>query len=253
MRAALAILILALGLAPAAAETIVASLSTSQVRITSNYTGSQIVVFGVIERDAQSGSRVGGYDVVVTVRGPSQALTVREKQRLGPIWINREQQKFVRIPAYLGVFSSAPIREVTADTLRRRLRLGVDAVVNDPEVTLDRGELDEPFREALVRLRTRELLFVEDERGVTFLTPTLFRTAIPLPANAPPGGYAIEIALFSDDVLLSRAQAGFEVVKTGFEQHLAELATDWSFVYGAGTALAALLFGWVANAIFRRD
>jgi uncharacterized protein (TIGR02186 family) len=237
----------------ARAESLVASLSTSQVRITSNYTGSQVVVFGAIERDAQSVARAGPYQVAVTVRGPRQAVTVREKAQTGLVWINREQQKFIDIPAYLGVFTSAPLAEIGNPGLRARLRIGVQAVVNAPDVTMDRGEADDRFREALGRIKARELLFVEDERGTTFLTPTLFRTPIPLPVTAPPGDYEVDVALFADGVLLARTATSFEVIKIGFEEQIATLAEDWSALYGLGMALVALLFGWLANVIFRRD
>lgn len=254
MRRLLPWLLLVLAAAsPARAETLIASLSTSQVRITSNYTGSQIVVFGAIERDAQTVARAGPYQVAVTVRGPRQAVTVREKSRTGLAWINREQQKFIEIPAYLGVFTSAPLNDIGTEDLRRRLRIGIRPVVEAPDVTMDRGEEDDRFREALARLKTKELLFVEDERGTTFLTANLFRTAVPLPVTAPPGDYEVDVTLFADGVLLARAGTSFEVVKTGFEQRLADLAIDWAALYGLATAAVALLFGWLATVIFRRD
>ena len=103
---------------PAAAETLVTSISHTRVLITSNYTGASIAVFGAIERDAQTVSRGAAYDIVVTVRGPRQALVVREKEPLGPVWLNQEQQKFPDAPAYLGVFSSRPLAEITSDVLR---------------------------------------------------------------------------------------------------------------------------------------
>jgi uncharacterized protein (TIGR02186 family) len=74
-----------------------------------------------------------------------------------------------------------------------------------------------------------------------------------VPATAPPGNYDVEIALFADNVLLSRAHTSFELVKIGFEQRVAAMARDWSAAYGAATAGVALLFGWLASVIFRRD
>jgi uncharacterized protein (TIGR02186 family) len=243
----------ALSAAGARAETLVTSLSSHRVEIASNYTGSDVVVFGAIERDAQTVARSGDYDVVVTVRGPEQAVVVREKSSFGPIWLNREQQKFPKTPAYLGVFASRPLPEITAEPFRRRHRVGIEAVVGAADFTMDRGSLDEPFREALVRLKGREGLYVEVDRGVTFLTPAIFRAAIPLPAIAPPGPYEVEVVLFSDGALLSRDRTHFELVKIGFEQQVGELARDRSLLYGLATVCLALLFGWAANVIFRRD
>ena len=68
--------------------------------INSNYTGTAIAVFGAIERDAQTVARASPYDVVVTVRGPGQFLDGAQKERLGPVWLNQEQQKFPEAPAY---------------------------------------------------------------------------------------------------------------------------------------------------------
>jgi uncharacterized protein (TIGR02186 family) len=252
-RALPAILVLLCTSLPAAAETLITSLSTHRVLITSNYTGTSLAMFGAIERDAQTVSRATAYDVVVTVRGPRQSLVVREKEPFGLVWINQEQQKFPDVPAYLGVFSSRPLDEITGAALRARQKIGLAAIINAPDFTLDRGNADEPFRQALLRLKLREALYLEDPRGIAFLTPAIFRAAIPLPATAPPGNYDVEILLFSGTVILTRAQTNFELVKTGFEQQVGEVARDWAPLYGTMTAAVALLFGWFASIVFRRD
>ena len=53
-------------------------------------------------------------------------------------------------------------------------------------------------------------------------------------------------------MLLARTQTQFELLKSGFEQRVGELARDWSALYGGATGLA-LLFGWIASVVFRRD
>jgi uncharacterized protein (TIGR02186 family) len=238
---------------PAAAESLATALSSHRVLITSNYTGTAVAVFGAVERDAQTVSRGAGYDLVVTVKGPRQSLVVREKEKLGPVWLNREQQKFPDAPAYLAVLASRPLAEITSPTLRRRQRIGLHALLFAEDFTYDRGGADEPFRDALLRLKRREGLYLEQERGVTFLTPSLFRASIPLPATAPPGNYDVEVVLLADTVILARTQTSFELVKTGFEQQVGEIARDWAPLYGAMTAAVALLFGWFASVVFRRD
>lgn len=237
----------------ARAENLITSLSNHRVLINSNYTGTEIAVFGAIERDAQTVARATGYDVVVTVRGPRQFLVVREKERLGPVWINQEQQKFPTAPAYLNVMTSRPIEEITSDQLRQRQKIGLRAIINSTDFTNERGGVDRQFREALYRLKAQEGLYLEEERGVTFLTADLFRASIPLPATAPPGEYNVEVALFADTVILARTTTHFELVKTGFEEQVGSIARDWSLLYGFATAALALFFGWVANMIFRRD
>jgi uncharacterized protein (TIGR02186 family) len=251
---AVGILLILLGtMASARAETLITSLSNHRVLINSNYTGTLIAVFGAIERDAQTVARGTGYDVVVTVRGPRQFLTVREREPLGPIWINQEQQKFPSVPAYISVLSSRSLAEITSEQLRQRQKIGLGAIVNATDFTNQRAGADKPFREALYRIKAQEGLYLEDERGVTFLTPDIFRASIPLPATAPPGNYDVEVTLFADTVILARTTTNFELVKTGFEEQVGAVARDWSLFYGLATAAIALFFGWLANLIFRRD
>jgi uncharacterized protein (TIGR02186 family) len=238
---------------PARAEALLISLSVSRVAVNSSYTGSSIVVFGSVERDAQTVARAGGYDLVVTVRGPRQSLTVREKERLGPIWLNRAQQKFAEVPAFLAVLASRPLTALAGEPSRQRLRIGLDAIVASPDLTLASDRVDDPFRSALLRLRAGQKLFIEDEAAVQFLTPTLFRATVPLPATAPVGRYDVEAVLFASGASIARQESRFELVKTGFERRMAVFARDWAPAYGILAIGAALLFGWLASVIFRRD
>jgi uncharacterized protein (TIGR02186 family) len=102
-------------------------------------------------------------------------------------------------------------------------------------------------------LRGEQGLYLERTNAVTFLTPTLFRTAIPLPADAPIGSYEVDVKLFADGVMIARERSAFELYKVGFEQLVANAARHHGFVYGLGTAGLALLVGWLASVVFRRD
>ncbi|NGM35472.1 hypothetical protein G4G93_16345 [Methylobacterium sp. DB0501] len=252
MRAVLALL-LWMAVGAARAESLVVSLSFTRLAVTSTYTGASVAVFGAIERDGQAAARSGGYDVVVTIRGPRQSLTVREKEALGPVWVNRAQQKFADVPSFLAVLSSRPVTAVADEATRRRLRLGLQAIVAAPDLTLAAPAPDDPFREALLRLRRRERLFTESEAGVRFLSPSVFRATAPLPATAPVGAYDVEVVLLAGGVPLARHEGRFDLVKSGVEQGIATLARDWSLAYGLAAGALALISGWLASVIFRRD
>lgn len=253
MRAVLA-LAFALGVASSArAETLVTTLSSNQVLINSTYTGEDIVVFGAIERDARTIARSGPYDVVVTVRGPRRDFTVREREKLGFIWINRTQRHFNDVPGYLAVLSSRPLTMVATLPLRQRMRLSIDAMLTPDNLSSSMVVSESRFRAALRRLEERAGRFIENDRGVTFLTPTLFRARIPVPATAPTGQYEVEVQVFADEIPLTRMTDNFEVLKTGFEQRMAIAAREHKFLYGFATGGLALLFGWLASVLFRRD
>ncbi len=241
------------GLVPAMAETLVTSLSTHRVAITSNYTGAEIVVFGAIERDGATVARAAPYDIVITVRGPRRTAIVREKEQFGPAWMNRAQRRFVDLPVYLAVLATRPVDEVAGATLRQRQKIGIDANITPPGVELNLDTAESRFRRALRRIRSADGLFIENGRGVTFLTPSIFRAPISLPAIAPTGSYEVEIVLIVGGALLSRQITNFEVIKTGFEQTVVSSAHNRPVLYGFSAACLALVFGWVASVIFRRD
>ncbi|MEO8300523.1 MAG: TIGR02186 family protein, partial [Rhizomicrobium sp.] len=80
----------------ASAEDLVSGISQDTIQITSNYTGTDIVVFGAIERP----QGVQGRNIVVVVRGPDQDMTVRRRNRIAGIWINSDAARFEGMPAY---------------------------------------------------------------------------------------------------------------------------------------------------------
>jgi uncharacterized protein (TIGR02186 family) len=234
----------------ARAEDLVATISSSHVQINSTYTGAELVVFGVIERDGRVGARTQPYDVVVTARGPDGNTVVREKVRFGPIWVNLDQRKFVEVPATLAVLSNRPLDDIADVDRRRRYRLGLDMQVGPGGTDL---AWDAAFRDALIRLKAEAQLYVQEPKGVDFLSPTIFRATVPVPATAPVGRYRVEISLLADGVEIARSLTGFEVAKVGFEQAVARSARTHSLLYGLLTVSIALAFGWLATIIFRRD
>ena len=112
---------------------------------------------------------------------------------------------------------------------------------------------DDPFRAALIRIKDERDLYLEEPKGVTFLTPTLFRSSIPLPAEAPIGTYEVDVKLFADGAMIARTSSALEIFKVGFEQFVANAARDWGVLYGLATVMMALLTGWFASVVFRRD
>ncbi len=104
--------------APAAPEQLVTALSNETVSITSNFTGSRLVVFGTIERDAQTVSRSARYEVVVAVSGPPTSVVTRRKDRTAGLWINRDSERIRQVPSFHAVLSTAPLAAVAPDATR---------------------------------------------------------------------------------------------------------------------------------------
>jgi hypothetical protein len=212
---------------PAAAERLVTSISRHQVMVNSNFTGTSIVLFGTVEPDSPAvRRRATGYDLVVTVTGPKQTIVEHRKERMLGIWANMGSRTFLNVPSYLAVLSNQPIEQITnADTVRQ-LQLGLADKLLPQQLGND---------------------------GVTLLTPTVFRAEISLPAETPIGNYDVDVKVFAEGALLTRANSAFEIIKVGFEQFVATAAQDYGLLYGLTTAMMAIMTGWFAAVVFRRD
>ena len=239
----------------ARAERLIVSVSNHRVTVTSNYSGEELVLFGSVEKDDATPPGRGNYDLVVTVSGPRAELLTRRKERKFGIWINTDSRQFLSVPSYLAVFANRPIDAIAPPDVQRRQQLGLNNVLLTQRVGSDYANVvtTDPFRSAFVRLRSERGLYREATSAVTFLTPTLFRTGIPLPAEVPIGTYEVEIKLFASGALVAKADTAFDIVKVGFEQYIANAARNHGFVYGMLTAMMALMSGWMASIVFRRD
>jgi len=238
-----------------AAERLVTSVSTHRVLITSNFTGTNVVLFGAIEEEGKPVERTAGYDVVVTVRGPAETVVARRKSRMLGIWVNAESRQFIDVPSYLAVLSSRPPQELGAPEFLRRNSIGLANHTLRQRIGADFGDVvpQDPFRVAFLRVKMDQALYHEEPTGVTFITPRLFRATVPIPGIAPTGTYEVETLLLSAGEVITREATAIEVVKTGFEELLATAARDHGFLYGIVTAFLAIGTGILANFLFRRE
>jgi uncharacterized protein (TIGR02186 family) len=253
--AAAVMLGVALAATPAAAERLVTSISRHQVLVNSNFTGTSIVLFGTVEPDSAAARRRTAYDLVVTVTGPKQTVVARRKERVLGIWTNLGSRTFLNAPSYLAVLSNQPLEQITSAEIVRQQKLGIADKVFPQQLGADVGDAvrDDPFRANFLRLKTQHELYVQRTNGVTLLTPMVFRAEITLPAEAPIGNYDVDVKVFADGMLLTSGNSAFEIIKVGFEQFVANAAQDYGLFYGITTAMMALMTGWFAAVVFRRD
>jgi uncharacterized protein (TIGR02186 family) len=233
-----------------AAEDIVSGVSTDLIQIRSDFTGTEVVVFGALE-GTDPATAIQDYDVVVVLRGPEVELTVRRKERVLGIWINRAQIDFGKMPGYYYLGSTSPIEDIAPPQLLSRFQLGAEILGE----TLDDSIGDEEemiFRAAAIRNLAREQLFIETPEGIEFLSQTLFRSRIPVPATVPPGEYHAEVYLFRAGTLLTLQSSPVFVDKTGLERRIYEFAYSASLSYGLFTVLISCAFGLLGFALFRQ-
>jgi uncharacterized protein (TIGR02186 family) len=246
------------GLAPpAAAERLVTSLSEHRVMVTSSFNGSEVVLFGGIERDTGALPLRGNYDIAITVTGPRQDIVTFRKERVLGIWVNYESRVFENAPSYLAVLSNRPLQAISNTDTLRRLQLGLENIAlpqrNDSASAAADDVPRETFRKAFLKLKDEHGLYRQESNGVTFLTPALFQASIALPAEVPTGTYEIEVKLFADGMMIARAPSALEIYKAGFEQFVTSSAQSHGVLYGLATSMMAVLTGWFASVVFRRE
>ncbi len=251
--AALSVALVLAAAGSARAEKLTVALSTPEVTINSNFTGTTVTVFGVIDRDAKSVSGVGGYDIAVLLLGPRETVVARRKERILGIWANAASETFEAVPSFYALSTSVAVADLATAPVLDRLQLGFDnvafrysgrAFANDPAAAR--------FREAFIRLKDRAGLYSQ-EVGVNFIGSLIFRTTFRLPANIPVGAYTADAYLFSDRLLIARADDKLRVTKTGLEDTMSTFARNQSLLYGLICVALALTIGWLGGVIFRRD
>lgn len=85
------------------------------------------------------------------------------------------------------------------------------------------------------------------------LNERLFRVDFELPAKVSTGTYLVETYLFRDGVAVAAQTLPLVVNKIGFEAAIYSFAQQQPPLYGLASIVVALLVGWTAHLIFRRN
>lgn len=250
MRALLPLLLAALLLAlPARAnEEIVLGLSQAEVSITTNFNGSEILVYGAVKRDQPipDGPEL---QVVMTVSGPSEPVIVRRKEKRFGIWVNTEAVEVDRAPSYYAVVTSAPMGEVLKRTEDLRHKVSIPRAIRSVGAPMEIADAAS-FTQALIRIRKAAEQYQVIEGGVTVDEQTLFRAAVRLPAALTEGAYDTRIFLTRSGNVVAQYETIIDVRKVGLERWLFTLSRENAFLYGLMSLAIAIAAGWGASAIF---
>ncbi len=238
-----------LGNTAARAQDLSSGLSTDVIQITSNFTGTEIVLFGALEDTSHAiQDRNATSDVIVVIRGPDTDITVRRKDRIAGLWINRKQVALEGLPGYYFLASTRPLNRIAAPAILDRFGLGTNHLTAR---TTGAGDEGPAFLSAAVRTYTREGLYRESG-SIEFLGRTLFRARIPVPATVPDGPYKAEVYLFQNGGVVSAQSSPLYVDKSGFERRVYNYASRDGALYGLATVIMAILLGWLSFAIVRQ-
>ena len=242
--------LLLLAFPAAAQESVIGRLSQNQVSITANFDGSEIFVYGAVKRDAPTPVTAPPLHIAITVEGPSRPSTVRRKERIFGIWVNRSVMVVDEAPSFYTVATTAPLNEIMSTRAREEYGIGLDRVVRlSGPVPGIRNPTN--FTDALIRINQRSELYTQLEGMVDLAEETLFSTRIALPSNLTEGDYLTRMYLLRGREVVNVSQTTIFVRKEGLERWIYTLAHEQPLIYGIASILMALVFGWGASEIFR--
>ena len=118
------VLFVFLSAVPAMAEEVVAGLSQTRISISTNFDGSEILIFGAVKRE-ETIPDAPPLEVLITVEGPSVPLAVRRKEKRFGIWVNTDVVEVDRAPSFYAVATSGPWNEVINDVEDLRHRVSI--------------------------------------------------------------------------------------------------------------------------------
>ena len=239
-----------------ARESVQADVSARTVSVTSSFNGTEIVIFGAVDNSQQTSAESGYYDVVIVVEGVPGRVVARRKNNVAGLWLNTSSAAFDAVPSYYAIASTRPIEEVAGNEFWASHGIGFQHLRMTPAFgqaqALSSEDLKE-FRQAVIRLKQKEGLYVQDQYSVAFIGRSLFRSTIELPANVTVGPFTTRVLLFREEQLLSQYSVRLSLAREGLERHLHSFAFGYPTLYGLMTVAIAVAAGLLASTMFRKS
>lgn len=231
-----------------AQEEIVLGMSQDRVRITTNFDGSDLLIFGAVKRE--SPITEPPLDVIVTVAGPSTPVTVHQKARRLGIWVNAETVKYTAAPSFYAVATTGPLSDILRHTEDLRHSISIPRMIRTVGAA-SMTKNPQSYAEALIRIRSDRNHYQNLENEVQLDEQTLFRTRVTLPSDLTEGNYDTRVFLLREGHVVSRFDTALDVRKVGLERWLFTLSRQQPLIYGVLSLSIAILAGWLASAAFR--
>ncbi|MGC1503484.1 MAG: TIGR02186 family protein [Sulfitobacter sp.] len=233
---------------PTWAEEIVLGLSSDQVSINTNFDGSEILIFGAVKRDKPAPDEPR-LQVIVTVAGPSEPVTVRRKEKRFGIWVNVDAVEVDHAPSFYAISTSTVLGLSLSETEDQRHSVSIPRAIRSVGAPMNITD-SENFSEALIRIKSASNQYQLNEGTISVDEQTLFRTAIELPAALTEGDYKTRIFLTRGGNVVAKYETSIFVRKVGMERWLFRLSRENAFIYGLMSLAIAIAAGWGASAVF---
>ena len=223
---------------------IVADLSQENVKISTDFQGAKILLFGAYDGEK-------GDDIIVIVTGPKGLVTVQKKEKMFGVWVNTKKVNYINAPKYLSISSNRKIEEILNKKTQKISEIGL----NNFNIRIQPGikvENEKQWRQALTRNMLKSNLWSVNENSVSLNRDALFRSFLELPSNVITGQFEVKILHYRNSKLVSQQINSINVSKSGISAEIYDIAQNYSTIYGIFAVFLAILVGWGSNLIFRK-
>jgi len=225
-------------------EPLVVAPATSEVRITTDFTGTEVQAIG---------SMRGPADLIIKLVGPNQEATLSREIKLGPFWVEGDRVKMEDAPSLLFLYATAPIVSILPPAEQQKYGLILEGVPVRVEPQL-KAHAAKDWRKAFFRLKENQGYYHEDDHAIRVFGNRLFIADMRLPGDLQVGTYTIEILLVKSGKVVGRNVTQFRVRLAGIERWVWKAAHDHSWLFGSLFTLLAMVLGLALNAIpYRRS
>ena len=222
-------------------------LSDEIIKIETNFTGKEIIIFGLADPL---------YDTILVIKGPKKDATLTIKERLFGIWIETKKFNFENIPSIFFIASSSLINDILDENIIRQEGLNFNNFNNNilnNERTQDTKIFENNLYEwdrNLIRKQKENNLY--KEYNLEIVDGKLFQTRIFFPSNTVPGSYDVNIYQIKDNKIFNKSKKQITIKKTGIGDMIYQFAQNKPSLYGILSIIFAVISGLAAATAFRR-
>ena len=237
---------------PPTAPVLVPDVSQRAIEIAYSFTGAELLLFGaILYPRGRVPAGESPAEIVVVVKGPTESILVREKEKVAGIWVNAESARYRSAPSFYAIASSRPIDAIVDARTRAIYELGLGSLQLSPTSSAP-PEVQARFTRGLVELKYRSGLYVESPGAVEITGGVLYRARVTIPARVPVGRFTAETFLIRDGRVLAAAVREIDIRKSGFERFVARAAERDEWLYGLAAVALSVSAGWLASLVARR-
>ena len=222
-------------------------LSDEIIKIETNFTGKEIIIFGLADPR---------YDTILVIKGPNKDAILTIKERLFGIWIKTKKFQYKEIPSIFFTASTVPINYILDDKLIREKGLNFKSFDynslnknNNNDIKLYEDSLYN-WNKNFIRKQNENNFY--KQYYLKIVDQKLFQTRVFFPSKTIPGIYNVNVLQVKDKKIINEDNKKIVIKKTGIGNKIYNFAQKQPIFYGILSIIFAIISGIIAATAFRR-